>query len=173
MLNDHTSVFTNDTHTHTVAQTHSTRVIYTVLILHSVSPLKAQFWDAATKRFIKTSKRMEHIISPAASVGEDLYGNLQLDFLCNFHSCVIFSNPIESAASCLFLFEQGSRWRRGAGACGWVRVVMKQLGTETKPPSSHSVHLFPSTPACFLPSMPLYSLLTVSLACQMVLEWIL
>lgn len=37
------------------------------------------FW--AAERFIKTSKKIEHSISPAASVWEDFYGNLELDFL--------------------------------------------------------------------------------------------
>lgn len=104
---------------------------------------------------------------PAASVWEDFYGSLELDFLCNLYSCVIFSNPIESVAS---WFSVRAREEMEARSwCVWVRVVMKQLEAETNPP----VHLSPSTPTCCLPSIPLYSLLTLSLACQMVLEWIL
>lgn len=86
------------------------------------------FW--AAKCFIKTSKRIECVISPAAWVWEDFNRNLELDFLCNLYSSVIFSHPIQSAeAACFFLSERGteaSRMRRG-GAREFGKISKCQL----------------------------------------------
>lgn len=74
------------------------------------------FW--AAKRFIKTSKRIECTISPAAWVWEDFNRNLELDFLCNLYSCVIFSHPIQSAEAACFLFPNMAQRSRGWGGGG-------------------------------------------------------
>lgn len=82
------------------------------------------FW--AAKRFIKTSKKIERSISPAAPVWKDFYGNLELDFLCNLHSWVIFSHPIQSAEAAFFcVFEHDAEETR-------MRSLMKEFWNISK-----------------------------------------
>lgn len=79
----------------------------------------------AAKRFIKTSKKIEHSISPAASVWEDFYGNLELDFLCNLYSWVIFSHPIQSAEAAFFVFLNKTEEMR-------MSTLIKEFGNISK-----------------------------------------
>lgn len=81
---------------------------------HSLRCQKPTQCSWAAKRFIKTSKKRERSVSPAASVWEDFYGNLELDFLCNLYSWVIFSHPVQSAeAAVICVFLNTTQRRRG------------------------------------------------------------
>ncbi len=119
MLNDHTSM--QNTHAYTcLGSTH--------LHKHFQQESQTQFlfcMPSAHSRVLgclpppngslRLQKGRNASFPPAASVWEDFYGNLELDFLCNLYACVIFSDPIEFAASSLFLFEQGRAKGREEG----------------------------------------------------------
>lgn len=63
--------------TRTRAQTQSTSLsLPQPIVCIAISPLTVCVW--AAKRFINTSKWVERTISPAASVWEDFYGNVQV-----------------------------------------------------------------------------------------------
>lgn len=100
VLNDH-SLLPNTALTDTYVHKHSLSPPPSAHSSRCQQPTQC-FW--AAKRFIKTSKKIERSISPAASVWEDFYGNLELDFLCNLYSWVIFSHPIQSAEAAFFVF---------------------------------------------------------------------
>lgn len=128
MLNDH-SLLPNtplaDTHT----QTQFANLPPQPIFCAAISPLTVFL---GYKRFIKTSKRIECTISPAAWVWEDFNRNLELDFLCNLYSCVIFSHPIQSAEAACFLFSR-HRGAEDERAEGGAREFGKISKCQLKP----------------------------------------
>lgn len=165
MLNDHTATSTLITGTHIYTRNSYTQFLFCTLSTHS----KHSSGLPPPNGSLRVWKRT---FPTAASSWEDFYRNLELDFLCNLYSCVIFRNPIDSAASCLYLFKQGRRWCVHVGVS--VRVVMKQLERENDPtPHLLLLHLYPSAHACSLPSVPLYSLFNSVSGLSKGLEWIL
>ena len=130
-------------------------------VIHA--PYSAEFWAAPPpppNRFIKASRKNGW---NASSLPPPPHPPPQLLFFIS-----------------LYLLEQGCRW--GAGVCTcvcvcvWERDSCDETITEahrafphltSSSPAPPSARLSLSAPACCLPTIPLYSLLTVSLACQM------
>lgn len=170
MLNDRTSIqtHTHKWHTHLCKHTQQESNTQSLFCLPSAHSAQHRFGLPPPNGSLRLQKRTECIISPHSfSLGRFLWE-------WNWISCVICIHVLSLAIP---LNLQQADFRAGEEMEArswrvWVGVVMKQLETETNLPPP-SVHLSPSTPTCCLPSIPLYSLLTASLACQMVLEWIL
>lgn len=126
-------MITHSSHAHIMhKQSHAAHSAYSACRQPS-----SDFWASSTKRVIKTSKQGWNASFPphSFSFGGDFYGNLQVAFLCNLYSSVIFRNPGESFSV-------------GAGDEMKARVEMKQLelGSCCKPRPLHGSR--PSTPTC-------------------------
>lgn len=163
------SILLFKTHTFTQTRTHT---IFYMPSAHSQS----NFGLPLQKRFIKTSKRMEPIISPRSfSLGRFLWeSGIWISCVICIH-VLSLAIPLNVHQALFFLFEQGRRGRRG----GWCACV---TGESCETIRDVNYNQPQPLPLCIsLPllhhhllsaNIPLQSLSAVSLACQMVLEWI-
>lgn len=161
MPDDHS--FIQNTHTHQW-YTH----LHTHYILHAVSPLTERFWAASAKRFIKTSKRMEPIISPCSVSLEGFLWEPGI-----WISCVICIHalsleiPLNLHQALFFFSNRGGDEDEEAGVHVWQEKSCETIKDVhyNRAPTPSPLHISPTPPPPAVCQVFNYT------ASQMVLEW--